>query len=242
MKASISSPIPLLKSYSAFTDYHICKPSLVSNSEYLGFYLDRKAKGDMVILDCTDSYPRVPIRVERLWDSVELLRPSFVVAPDLDMSSTRTVALALDFLGKYGKKLEKLGIQVLGSIQGADLKQCVYCYKALYKLVDGIVLSRSIEASVGRVNFIKRTRSNKPIHIFEVHKDPENEVDSLLDLERDNIVGFSTDLPVRLGLLCRLLQEYKPEPQPLDMFSDYNPFPDWTFKNVEEWIMMVEGE
>ena len=54
--------------------------------------------------------------------------------------------------------------------------------------------------------------------------------------------GWTTGLPVRLGFLCRLLDEYRPEPPPLDWSTTHNPFPDFTKKNIEEFIYLAEGD
>jgi len=242
MKVAIPAPIPLLKEYCNLTSYHICNPGLVLESrEYLDFYRGRKELGDFVILDSTDSMPRENVASATLFELARTLEPNLVVAPDWDMNFVRTASQTVHFLKKYREKLKESKVGILGMVQGATMDQCLSCYKSFYKQVDAIGLPRSVEIAVGRVKFLKRVKTKKPIHIFGIHSNPEEELDGILDLERDNVVGVSSDLPIRLGLLCRLLDEMRPEPPLLDFYSNYNPFPDFTKKNIEDFISLAEG-
>lgn len=242
MKVAISAPIPLLEEYCAFTSYHLCKPSLVLHSrKYLDFYKGRKALGDLVILDSSDTLPRENVAPSVLFELALTLEPTLVVAPDWDMNSVKTAQQTDSFLKTYKERLRASKIGILGMVQGATMEQCLTCYRSFYKLVDAIGLPRSVEAAVGRVKFLKRIRTKKPIHIFDIQSNPEEELDSLLDLGRGNIVGVSSDLPIRLGLACRLLDELRPEPPLLDFYSNYNPFPDFTRKNIEDFLALAEG-
>lgn len=242
MRVAISAPIPLLKEYCGFTSYHLCNPKLVLESkEYLDFYKGRKALGDLVILDSSNTLPRETIAPSMLFELALTLEPTLLVAPDWDMNSLRTISLTVGFLKKYQITLRASGIGVLGMVQGATIEQCLSCYKSFYRQVDAIGLPRSVEAAVGRVKFLKRIKTKKPIHIFGIHSNPEEEMDSIIDLGRDNVIGISSDLPIRLGIMCRLLDELRPEPPSLDFYSSYNPFPDFTKKNIEDFISLAEG-
>jgi len=242
MKVAIPTPTPLLREYGTLSNYHICNPELILESEeYLNFYRDRKRLGDFLILDSTGSMPRENITSSALFELARTLEPNLVVAPDWDMNFVRTVKETANFLRKYKEDLKKSGIGVLGMVQGATMEQCLTCYGSFYRQVDAIGLPRSMEASVGRVEFLRRVRTKKPIHIFGIHSNPEEELDALVGLGRDNIVGVSSDLPIRLGLLCRLLDEIRPEPPPLDFNSNYNPFPDFTKRNIFDFISLAEG-
>jgi len=242
MKVAVPAPVSLLKEYGTLTNYHICNPSLVLESkEYLDFYRDRKKLGDFVILDSTDSMPRENLTPATLFELARTLEPNLVVAPDWDMNFVRTASQTVSFLRKYREELEKSGVGILGMVQGATMDQCLSCYKSFYKQVDAIGLPRSVEIAVGRVKFLKRIKTKKPIHIFGIHSNPEEELDAILDLNRSNIIGVSSDLPIRLGLRCRLLDELRPEPPLLDFYSNYNPFPDFTKKNIEDFIDLAGG-
>jgi len=244
MKAGIIAPVSFLDSYSGFTDYHVCNPKLLLDSkDYLNFYLGRKALGNFLIVDSSISEPREPINSIDLIKAVELLKPNLVVVPNSDMNTKRTLDLTARFLETYRSKLVSIGVAPLGMIQGANLDQCLDCYRSLSKVIGYLGIPRSIESSVGRTKLLKKIKTvKKPIHIFGIHADPEVEIEDLLSLEMDNIIGITSDLPVRLGLLCRLLDEYRPEPPPLDLTTTYNPFPDFTRKNVEEFIYLAEGD
>ncbi len=242
MKVAISAPISLLKDYCSLTDYHLCKPSpILYHKEYMEFYKDRKALGDLVVLDSSDTLPRENLAPSVLFELARTLEPTLVVAPDWDMNYVRTANQTVSFLKTYGERLRHSGIGILGMVQGATMEQCLDCYKSFYQQVDAIGLPRSVEVAVGRVKFLKRIRTKKPIHIFGIHSNPEEELDHILDLDRDSITGVSSDLPVRLGLICRLLDELRPEPPLLDFYSGHNPFPDFTKKNIEDFIDLAGG-
>lgn len=243
MRVGIIAPIPLLHSYSTFTDYHICNPELLlSSQDYLDFYKSKVDKGDYVIIDSSFSYPRRPHKDLVIREALEKLRPSAVIAPDWDMNAGRTVQSTLEFLRTQKSFLDSLDIEVIGVIQGASLDQYKYTYNQLYPSVGALGLPRSIESSVGRPALLQELEVILPVHILGIHTSAEDEVDNLLDLELSNLVGLSCDIAVRLGFACRLLDEVKPEPPLLDMESNYNPFPDFTFKNVEEFILLGEGD
>jgi len=243
MKAGIIAPISLLDYYSGFTNYHVCNPKLlIESQDYLNFYLGRKALGNFLIVDCSITEPREPINSTDLITALTLLKPNLVVLPNSDMNTERTLSLTSGFLNLYKRSLDQLDVGFIGMVQGATMKQCIFCSKVLSKMVDSLGLPRSMESSVDRTKFLKEVQIDLPIHIFGIHSSPEVEIDNLLSLEMDNIVGISSDLPVRLGFLCRLLDEYRPEPPPLNWFTTHNPFPDFTKKNVEEFIYLAEGE
>ena len=121
------------------------------------------------------------------------------------------------------------------------MDQCLSCYGSISRKVDAIGLPRSLEVAVGRAKFLKRIKTKKPIHIFGIHSNPAEELDAILDLDKDTVIGVSSDLPIRLGIRCRLLDELRPEPPQLDFYSNYNPFPDFTRKNIEDFISLAEG-
>ena len=242
MRVAIPAPIPLLEDYCALTDYHLVKPTIVLESQkYLDFYRGRQTLGDFLVLDSTDSEPREFISPSTLFEIAVILRPDLVVAPDWDMNSTRTENQTISFLKKYKEELAGFKVGILGMVQGATMEQCLSCYKSFSRGVDAIGLPRSMEAAVGRVKFLKKVRTKKSIHIFGIHSNPEEELDHILDLDRDSITGVTSDLPGRLGLICRLLDELRPEPPLLDFYSGHNPFPDFTKKNIEDFIDLAGG-
>ena len=242
MRVAISAPIPLLKEYCSLTNYHVCSPGLVLKSkDYLDFYKGRKTLGDLVILDSTDTMPRDFISSSSLFEIAVTLKPTLVVTPDWDMNSSRTASGTARFLKAHQKDLKDSGIGVLGMVQGATMEQCLSSYRKMARKVDAIGLPRSVEVAVGRVKFLRRIRTKKPIYIFGIHSNPEEELDDITDLDRRNIIGVSSDLPIRLGLMCRLLDELRPEPPLLDFYNNYNPFPDFTKKNIEDFVALAEG-
>ena len=242
MKVAIQAPIPLLEDYCTLTNYQVCKPTLIlEDRPYRDFYIYRKEQRDYVVLDCSDTDPRDAVSPRSLLEATKILKPNLVVAPDYDVSSVKTANLTVPFLHTYGRDIRGMGISLLGMVQGVTLEQYLFCYRTISRLVDAIGLSRSMEVKIGRANFLKRIKTNKPIHLFGIHGNPEGELESLLDLDRDNLFGISTSLPVRLGFQCRLLDEYLPEPPQLDYHSNFNPFPEFTKDNVEDFIGLAGG-
>jgi len=243
MKAGIIAPVPLLEVY-CITDYHLVKPRLVlENQNYRNFYLDRIKRGHTVILDSSEIVPRKSVFPEYLLEALKILNPPWFIAPDRDMSGPRTVKLTTEFLSKYGKQIKSQGVSIIGVIQGHSLEQAIFCYKALNKQVDAFALPKSLEEAIGRAVFLKTVKvKTKPIHILGFNSDPEKEIEDLLELRMPNLVGILCDLPVRLGLQCHFLDEWKPDPPPLDMLSDYNPFQKFTLKNIEEFIIQTSDE
>lgn len=237
MRVAIQAPISLLEDYCTLTGYQVCKPGLILDSRvYRDFFIHRRERKDYIILDCSDTEPRQSISPNLLVEATKILKPNLVVAPDYDVSSVKTVELTVAFLQTFGGDIRSLGVRLLGMVQGVTLEQCLFCYRNFSRLVDAIGLPRNIEVRVGRANLLKRIRTGKPIHIFGIHGNPEVELDSLLDLNRHNLFGVSTSLPVRLGFQCRLLDEYTPEPPRLDYHSSHNPYPDFTKNNIEDFI------
>ncbi len=242
MRVAIQAPIPLLEDYCTITNYQVCKPDLILESKlYRDFYIHRKEQRDYVVLDCSGSEPRKSVSGKVLLEAVMALKPNLVVAPDYDVSFVKTVELTLSFIRTHGKDIRDLGVGILGMVQGATLEQCLSCYKDICRLVDAVGLPRSIEVQVGRASFLKRLRTHKPIHIFGIHGDPERELEDLLDLDRRYLFGVSTSLPVRLGLQCRLLDEYTPEPPQLDYLSNHNPYPEFTRDNIKDFLDLAGG-
>ena len=242
MEAAVQAPIPLLEEYSTLSPYHVCRADLVlSSSTYANFYSGKRKLGDYVVLDSSDSEPRKSIKEASLLEAIELVRPSLIVAPDLDLNASKTIRLTRDFLEAYRKKLRVLDIEVLGMLQGVGPEQCLYCYRNIYRWVDAIGLPRSLEVGTGRAKLLSRIRSSKPIHIFGVHSNPEEEIETLLDLDGYNLSGISTDLPFRLGLICKFLDEARPEPPALDYFSGSDPYPEVTRANIKDFIEMAGG-
>lgn len=242
MRVAIQAPISLLEDYCTLTDYQVCKPGLILESRtYRDFYIYRREQRDYIVLDCSDTEPRQSVPSGLLLEATKILKPNLVVAPDYDVSSVKTVELTVAFLQTFGEEVRSLGVKLLGMVQGANLEQCLFCYRNFSRLVDAVGLPRNIEVRIGRAKLLKRIRTGKPIHIFGIHGNPEVELDSLLDLGRNNLFGVSTSLPVRLGLQCRLLDEYTPEPPQLDYHNRRNPYPDFTKNNIEDFLELAGG-
>jgi len=188
--------------------------------------------------------PREAYPADKLLDAAEMLRPNLVVAPDWELNDNRTAERILSFCRVYQPRLKRMKVGILGMLHGISLKRTLENFTKVRKSIVAVGLSRSLETSIGRPNLAAALPKSLPIHIFGIHGDPSKEVDRLLKIEDAgrNIIGISTDLPVRLGFQCRLLDEYRPEPPQLDWESPHDPYPKFTLDNVEELILQARGE
>ncbi len=245
MNTSILAPIPLLEAYCTLTTYHICYAKWILESEpYRAFFLERKTRGHSVILDGPIQSPREAYSVGNLLEAAEILKPDLVVAPDWELNGGRTSDRILEFCSLYKSRLSSLNIGILGMLHGASPEIALTCLSRIQKSVVAIGLPRSLETVISRADFLRQIPKEFPIHIFGIHSSPSDEIDNLLRPEEEgyNIVGISTDLPVRLGFQCRLLDEYRPEPSQLDWESSSDPYPEFTLDNVEDLILQARGE
>ena len=102
MRVAIQAPIPLLEDYCVLTNYQVCIPSLIlEDKTYRDFYIHRRHQGDYVVLDCSGSEPRESVFLPDLLEATKLLKPNLVVAPDYDVSVTKTLGLSVPFISNY---------------------------------------------------------------------------------------------------------------------------------------------
>lgn len=228
MKVAIVAPVKYLSEYCLLTDFQMCYADIYKKSStYKKFYLDRKEKGDIVILDYTAKLPKkVPSEREYLCVLSDL-KPDYVVLPDIDFSVEKTITLAKKYLDKIDSS-----IQLIANLQGQNADLVYKCYNSVRDYANVIGLPCSLEKIMERDILIKDFGITKERCIFlEVYKNPRLEVSSL-----PNILGIVTSYPVRLGLDLRSLSEYYPTPPSLDFLSEKNPMPELVLENVYNFL------
>ena len=230
MKLGIIAPVGLLQKYSTLSQFHICYPEILfMSTEYLDFYKKRSKLGDIVILDFTVKVPRRATPASLLNKAIELLNPTYIVMPCVDFSLEKTVISTLE----YAKDCY---LPRIGCLQGTNITELASCYKSISGESEFIGLPTSCEKIMPRYRLVDTLNIVQPCILLEVYKSFRNEV-----VRDERILGIGTALPIRLSRDLRKLSEDYPEPPELDFYSDKDPFPDLTFKNIDNAFDICEG-
>ena len=211
MKVGIIAPINFLHIYCITDIQYVLPRLLVEEPEYRNFYLERKTRGDTIILDCkVPGWKREPEDFNLIRKALELITPEIIVAPSHMFNAKPSREIHKKFLKEFPfwKK------QIVGCTEGtskSDLR---------YKKGNFIAIPSHM------FRFLDKLPLNS-LYI-ENHLNPE-------ELEgREGILV--TSLPVRLGLQGRLLSDYKPAPESLTFYEEEDLYPKIILKNVEEII------
>jgi len=221
MKVGIIAPIKFLNEY-CITNIQYCLPSLLEDSkEYRDFYIGRKGKGDIIILDCRKpGWKRKPEDWNLVWTALEHLKPSIIILPSYMYNEKETSIVA----NSFKRDLRRLGVKLAGCLEGTSISEVKKCMRSL-KDVDMYAIPSHI------YNICKKL-DGKPLIYIENHLALE-ELDGL-----DGILV--TSLPVRLGLEGRLLSDYLPSPPSITFYEKEDKYPMITEKNVEEAVEHYE--
>lgn len=222
MKIGIIAPIKGLKKYCT-TEVQYCLPSLILKSEkYREFYLERKDKGNLVLLDSRKvGWRREPESLQVTKEAVSILEPSVLILPSYMYDSGRTVDIASQYLRELKPK------SVVGCVEGTTEDEAIMCAKKLTKL--GLV---TLAIPSHLFKFCKQIVHNGPTIYIENHLNMEE-----LDGQEGVLV---TSLPVRLGLQGRLISDYLPSPPSLTFHEKEDNFPNLIRRNIEEIINFYE--
>jgi len=228
MKIAIIAPTKFLSAFCT-TDCQLCYAHLVLEDEvYRGFYLERSRLGDVVILDSSFQIPRRALDFSALMQAINLVKPTYVVLPDVDFSCEKTVEKSLSIVGSIPTK-------TIGNLQGVVLDDLRRCYKNLKGSCSMIGLPLSNEKVLKREWIIKRLRISQDCFYLGTYRDPIEElpIDS-------NVLGISTDFPFRLGYDLRKLSEYYPEPPQIDFNANDIPIPELVEGNIEHFLELCK--
>lgn len=114
MQLAHITPISLLDTIPVEQHTHLVLSELVrSNSRYSAFYRERAQNGDRIILDNPVHEDR-PTKIEDWLDTIELIRPSVAVIPDVIDSQLMTLDNAREAVSKFRQRgFEKLGTELM---------------------------------------------------------------------------------------------------------------------------------
>lgn len=216
MKVGIIAPISLLSKY-CITPIQYCLPRLlVENKEYREFYLERKVKGNFIILDCKKlGWKRKPEDFKVIGKALTFFHPDTIVLPSVMYNWEGTI----EIVNRFFKEFNKIFTYAI-CLEGTSYEEVGKCLAELRKISPLVAI---------------------PSHIYKLWKGEEWEgnviyIENHLNLdELDGLDGcLVTSLPVRLGLEGRLLSDYLPSPPSLTFYEEEDNYPMITKKNVEE--------
>ena len=229
-------PTILLRDYCT-TGLQLCYASVAQDSApYLMFHRRASDQGDLVILDHSPTVPRKPVSPDLLVEMVGRITPSIVVLPNMDFTPERTVSMSERFISDHQELNGE--VQLLGVVQGYDMKSLRWCYNELSGMCDLVGLPASNEKIAPRSEVIDRIGITEPVVYLEVYRDPTEELP-----QNTNVVGTATSWPARLGCDIRTLDDVLPTPPPMDFHIDsltleQRRFLDW---NLREYRARTSG-
>lgn len=220
MKVGIISPIRLLSKYCT-TNIQYVIPSLYSESkEYRNFYDRKVEKGDMVILDCKKvGWKREPEDLSLCIDVAKFLSPYLIILPSCMYNCIATLEVA----NRYANEFK--GMNLVGCLEGTTIKEIKRCMRGIRK-ADMVAI---------------------PSHIYNICTKIDDKQVIYLDnhLRIEELEGLDgilvTSLPIRLGLLGRLLSDYLPSPPSLTFYEEEDLFPMIVESNVKEVLDYYES-
>ena len=217
MRIGIIAPINLLRDYCTTDVQYILPRLFVEDSTYKSFYLQRKKKGDTIILDCrTLHWKREPEDFTLVEKVLKVLIPDIIVAP------------SHMFNAKLSKEVCKKFLQEMPLGQNKVIK----CLEG---------------TSQSDVKVKKDTFIAIPSHMFRfLDTLPTNALYLENHLDPGELLGregmLVTSLPVRLGLQGRLLSDFKPAPQSLTFYEEEDLYPKIVRRNIEDLIDYYKEE
>jgi hypothetical protein len=223
LKIGIVAPTKFLSKY-CITDIQYCLPKLLQEDKrYRNFYLRRKEKGDLIILDCVKpGWKRQPEYFSLIEEAIRLLGNPLVILPSYMYNLSKTLEVIKESL----KRLQPG--YIASCLEGASIEEVITCLAKVEKFSNCIAI---------------------PSHLYKIYKGEGYKnsiiyIDNHLNLEElDNLDGtLVTSLPVRLGLEGRLLSNHLPSPPSLNFYEDIDEYPMITEKNVKEAIEFYKGE
>jgi len=211
MKAAIICPTSMLEWIQAVfqPDFHMVLAQIyLEDSDYAGFFRERRAAGDFILLDQGAAELGAAIDTELYWQVIRELRPTVAVAPDVLHSALSTVRRTGAFLDDYRQALTQLDVQVMGVPQGQTCEECLLTYKLFqdWPGIDWIGVSKfHHDKFVSRYCFLEAAKelgAAKPCHLLGVSGLVHD-----LYWERPMAQSVDTAKPVKLGLQTLKLEE-----------------------------------
>ena len=217
MKVGIIAPINFLETYCITDTQYVLPRLLVEESRYRDFYIERKERGDTIILDCkVPHWKRKPEESDIIEKALGMLPPDIIIAP----SHMFNARLSKEAFKKFLKELPFNKTRIIKCVEGTSEKDLKY----------------SKDSFVAIPSHMFRFLDNLPTNALYIdnHLDPD-ELNG-----REGILV--TSLPVRLGLQGRLLTDFKPAPESLTFYEEEDLYPKITLGNVKDLIETYKEE
>ena len=217
MKVAIIAPVELIERYCT-TDVQYCIPRLLVDSDkYTEFYKQKRQDGNYVMLDIRKpGWRRQPEDYDIIKKALSLLTPTVTIYPSVMYNAQKTIEVAMQFIELFGSKL--VGAVCL---EGTTIEEVESCRESIRPIYTYALPSHIFSTTTS-------VRCEQPLIYIENHLKIE---------ELDGLSGFlATSLPIRLGLLGRLVADYMPSPPSLDFFIKEDPFPKVVERNIKDTI------
>ncbi len=245
MRAAIIAPYNQVERYSALSSVQmILAPFLGDDSNYRNFAEKSKERGDLILLDNGACELGESMDLGKFFETICEIKPSVAVLPDSLFNAKRTIELTHSFIAKYGNSIPA-GVDLMAVPQGSSAEEWEECFSTLAGTCKEVnwwgipkVSLLLYESRRTPCEIVIAERPDDYIHLLGVHADPVKEVTEVKGLKQ--VVSIDTSLPVTLGRLARGLSECRPKPKGVELDVTDDPYPDWTKRQVQEFIKLVE--
>lgn len=200
-KISHEAPISILDEIQKKTDYDYCLlHMLLQDSEYRDWFI-HKVRKEHLILDNSAYELGSGLTGDKIVEGFNLIKPEYVVAPDVIKDATTTNKNFLDFKEKYGDQVEKIG----GVVQASNFEEFEKSLQFMFEHADlvmipvgifkkGIIRFSTIQLCVDRGSW----SFDKPVHLLGCKDLTELYAYQYNPIE--NIVSIDTSSPVQYVL------------------------------------------
>lgn len=201
MKISHECPINVLSEVQKYTDYDYCLlHMLLQNENYKDWFVN-KARKEHLILDNSAFELGAGLTGDKIVEGYNLIKPEYVVAPDVIKNAETTIKNFKEFKEKFGNSVGKIG----GVVQGKNDEEFTASLKFMFENADLVMIPAGIFATgLNRVATIYKNiiegnwNYDKPVHLLGCKELIEyNYYDAQLCR---NIVSTDTSSPTQYGL------------------------------------------
>lgn len=233
MKVSHEAPICILSKVQKLVDYDYCLlHMLLQDEEYRNWFIN-EARKEHLILDNSAYELGAGLTGDKIVEGYDLIKPEYVVAPDVLRDAKTTNKNFLEFKRQFGDKVGKIG----GVVQGRSYDELTDSLKFMFENADLVMIPAGIfNAGQERADFILKSikegnwREDKPVHLLGCRE--LTEYNSYAGVP--NIVSTDTSSPVVYGL------EVGTYPEDLSKYEKRKNMVDYKMQVTDEMFDNVE--
>ena len=208
MKLSHECPIDILSTVQQYTDYDYCLLHMLLSDPVYREWFSSQARKEYLILDNSAYELGAGLTGDKIVEGYNLIKPEYVVAPDVVKDTYTTIENFKEFKEKYGSKVGKIG----GVVQGKTWNEFVNCLNFMFENADLVMIPAGIfKQGLDRVTTIYRAkaagywREDKPVHLLGCKELQEYHFyDSTI---LPNIISTDTSSPVQYAIETGLYPE-----------------------------------